>query len=84
MELINLLHLMYKKNTYSDAKKVVRISIYFFLYLQKQKVRFHYVDSGDESRPLILFLHGFPEFWYSWRHQIVEFSKDYRFVSVTL
>jgi len=23
----------------------------------------------------MLMLHGFPEFWYSWRHQIPEFAK---------
>ena len=31
-------------------------------------VRLHYVESG--SGPLVVLLHGFPEFWYSWRHQI--------------
>ncbi len=31
-------------------------------------VRIHYVESG--SGPLVLLLHGFPEFWYSWRNQI--------------
>jgi len=31
-------------------------------------VRLHYVEAG--SGPLVLLLHGFPEFWYSWRHQI--------------
>ncbi len=31
-------------------------------------VRLHYVTQGD-GPPLVL-LHGFPEFWYSWRHQI--------------
>jgi pimeloyl-ACP methyl ester carboxylesterase len=30
---------------------------------------FHYVEAG-RGPPLIL-LHGFPEFWYSWRHQIL-------------
>lgn len=30
--------------------------------------RFHVVESGDG--PLVLLLHGFPEFWWSWRHQI--------------
>lgn len=29
---------------------------------------FHYVEAGDG--PLVLLLHGFPEFWYAWRHQI--------------
>ena len=27
----------------------------------------------------MLFVHGFPEFWYSWRHQLVEFGEDYRY-----
>lgn len=31
-------------------------------------VRLHYVAAG--SGPLVVLLHGFPEFWYSWRHQI--------------
>lgn len=31
-------------------------------------VRLHYVEAGEG--PLVVMLHGFPEFWYSWRHQI--------------
>lgn len=31
-------------------------------------VRLHYVEAG--TGPLVLLLHGFPEFWYGWRHQI--------------
>jgi epoxide hydrolase 4 len=31
-------------------------------------VRLHYVEAG--SGPLVILLHGFPEFWYCWRHQI--------------
>jgi pimeloyl-ACP methyl ester carboxylesterase len=31
-------------------------------------VGLHYVEAG--SGPLVVLLHGFPEFWYSWRHQI--------------
>jgi pimeloyl-ACP methyl ester carboxylesterase len=26
---------------------------------------------------LILFLHGFPEFWYEWKNQLAEFGKDH-------
>ena len=33
-------------------------------------VRLHYVEAGDLSDPLVCLLHGFPEFWYAWRHQI--------------
>ncbi|WP_435153838.1 alpha/beta fold hydrolase [Haladaptatus sp. DFWS20] len=31
-------------------------------------VRLHYAEAGDG--PLVVLLHGFPEFWYSWREQI--------------
>jgi epoxide hydrolase 4 len=45
-------------------------------------VRLHYVTQGEG--PLMLMLHGFPEFWYSWRHQIPEFAKDHKVVAVDL
>ena len=38
----------------------------------------HYVTIGNG--PLIVFLHGFPEFWYSWRYQIPFFSKHFKVV----
>ena len=28
----------------------------------------HYVEAGEG--PLVLLLHGFPETWFAWRHQI--------------
>lgn len=31
-------------------------------------IRLHWVEAG--TGPLVVLLHGFPEFWYSWRHQI--------------
>src|SRR5262245_18145915 len=31
-------------------------------------INLHYVEQG--SGPLVLFCHGFPESWYSWRHQL--------------
>ena len=41
--------------------------------------RLHYAQAG--SGPLIVFLHGFPEFWYEWKHQIAEFSRDHTVVA---
>ncbi len=37
-------------------------------YADLAEVRLHYVEAGEG--PLVLLLHGFPDFWYSWRHQI--------------
>lgn len=42
-------------------------------------VRLHYVSRG--SGPLILFVHGFPEFWYAWRDQLAEFGRDHQAVA---
>ena len=37
-------------------------------YAKVGDVRLHYVETGDG--PLIVLLHGFPEFWFGWRQQI--------------
>jgi pimeloyl-ACP methyl ester carboxylesterase len=36
-------------------------------------IRLHYVEAGEG--PLVVLLHGFPEFWYSWRHQIAPLAE---------
>ncbi|XP_074611297.1 epoxide hydrolase 4-like isoform X2 [Acropora palmata] len=47
-------------------------------------LKIHYVAKGDTGKPLMLCLHGFPEFWYSWRYQLKAFSDDFRVVAVDL
>ena len=44
-------------------------------YVQVNGVRLHVVTAG--KGPFILFLHGFPEFWYEWKDQLPEFGKDH-------
>src|SRR5262245_51871536 len=39
---------------------------------QVNGIRMHYVTQGEG--PTILFLHGFPEFWYEWNKQIAYFG----------
>ena len=43
-------------------------------------VKIHYVSAGDG--PLIVFVHGFPDFWYSWRHQMEGLKDDYQVVAL--
>jgi pimeloyl-ACP methyl ester carboxylesterase len=51
-------------------------------YVISNGFKLHYVTQGEG--PLMLMLHGFPEFWYSWRHQIPEFAKDFKVVALDL
>ncbi|WP_019500566.1 alpha/beta fold hydrolase [Pseudanabaena sp. PCC 6802] len=51
-------------------------------YVKTNGIKLHYVTAG--AGELMLMLHGFPEFWYSWRHQIDEFSEDYKVVALDL
>ncbi|MDZ7364222.1 MAG: alpha/beta hydrolase [candidate division KSB1 bacterium] len=39
-------------------------------YLQTNGITLHAIEAGPENGPLMILLHGFPEFWYGWRHQI--------------
>ena len=40
------------------------------VFLAVGQVRLHAVVAGPQDGPLALLLHGFPECWYSWRHQV--------------
>jgi pimeloyl-ACP methyl ester carboxylesterase len=40
------------------------------LWFERPGVRLHAVVAGPKDGPLVILLHGFPEFWYSWRKQI--------------
>jgi len=51
-----------------------------FDYAQIGGVKLHCAAAGDGDK-LVILLHGFPEFWYSWRHQIAALSDEYTVVA---
>jgi epoxide hydrolase 4 len=61
--------------TYNESVK--------FDYAQIGGVKLHYATAG-EGEKLVVLLHGFPEFWYSWRHQIAALSDEYTVVAPDL
>ena len=46
-------------------------------------INMHVASIG--AGPTILFLHGFPELWYSWRHQMLSLSaRSFRCVALDM
>jgi len=49
-------------------------------YADSNGVKIHYASLG--SGPLIVMIHGFPDFWYTWRDQMEVLSKNYQVVAI--
>jgi len=45
------------------------------IHLQVNGTTLHCVEAGPKDGPLVLLLHGFPEFWWAWRYQIEPLSR---------
>ena len=53
-------------------------------YAQNEDVRIHYAVAGPEDAPLVVFLHGFPDFWYSWRDQMAALQDRFRVAALDM
>nr|GME12919.1 bifunctional epoxide hydrolase 2-like [Ipomoea batatas] len=52
-------------------------------FIEVNGLKIHVAEIGSGSGPVVLFLHGFPEIWYSWRYQMLAVAKaGYRAISV--
>ena len=47
-------------------------------------VKIHYVTTGaaNGTRPLVVMIHGFPDFWYTWREQIPALAEKHQVVAI--
>lgn len=48
------------------------------LFVETNRIRLHCVTQGEGE--LVVLLHGFPEFWYSWRYQIPALARHFKVV----
>lgn len=53
-------------------------------YVKLKGVKLHYVEAGAKTQPLLLLLHGFPDCWLSWRHQIQPLSQHFRVIALDM
>ena len=49
-------------------------------YADSSGVKIHYASLG--KGPLVVMIHGFPDFWYTWRHQMEALAGDYQCVAI--
>lgn len=49
-------------------------------YATHGDVKIHYASVGEG--PLVVMIHGFPDFWYSWRHQMEGLRDEFRLVAI--
>jgi pimeloyl-ACP methyl ester carboxylesterase len=59
----------------ADKKKEGKPAMITHEYADVNGVRLHYAKAGKGK--LVMFVHGFPEFWYEWKNQLMEFGQDY-------
>ncbi len=65
----------FRQETQNGAEAAIRHG-----YASVNGIRLHYAESGSGD-DLVLLLHGFPEFWYSWRHQLIGLGGRYHVVA---
>ncbi len=51
-------------------------------FVDSDGVKIHYVTAG--TGPLVVLIHGFPDFWYTWRAQMPELAKHFQVVAIDM
>jgi pimeloyl-ACP methyl ester carboxylesterase len=69
-----------KTKAKSDNKNGAKKVMLTHEYAEVNGVKLHYAKAGS-GKTLIMFVHGFPEFWYEYKNQLEEFGKEYTAVA---
>ena len=51
-------------------------------YAESDRVTWHFVTAGEPHRPAVLMLHGLPESWWAFHHQISELATDHYVIAL--
>jgi pimeloyl-ACP methyl ester carboxylesterase len=51
-------------------------------YATNGDVRIHYAVTGNTKDPLVVMIHGFPDFWLTWRHQMSALADKFRIAAI--
>ena len=49
-------------------------------YADSSSIKIHFVEAGQG--PLVVLIHGFPDYWYSWRDQIPALAEHFHVVAI--
>ena len=65
-------------NQHGEIEKLADLEVTHW-FVEAVRSRYHFVTAGDPNSPTVVLLHGLPETWYAWHHQIADLARD-RFV----
>ncbi len=69
--------------TQTNSLRYKRMTVVTHGYARVNGIRLHYAETGA-GEDLVILLHGFPEFWYSWRHQLEVLGKYFHVIAPDL
>ena len=70
-------------NRPGDVEKLGAVEVTHH-FVEVARSRYHFVTGGDPGAPPVVILHGLPESWYSWHHQIEALAQDHFVVAPDL
>lgn len=53
-------------------------------FVEAEGVKWHFVTAGDRSNPALVFIHGLPESWFGFHHQVAALSDEYYCIAVDM
>lgn len=80
--IFNILAFLMALISSAQENKLGQFSDYTDHYVVNDGVKLHYVKKGKGD--VMIFLHGFPDFWFSWKYQMDYFSKSHTVIGVDL